>query len=71
MTLESRINFLWSIATNRPKYVVKEKFIIYCNEYDNLEREPKVHEKLKHKEMFEKFAEYMSREVLQDGKLRR
>jgi hypothetical protein len=61
-TLDSRINFLWAIAIKQPKEIVKERFIEYCEEYDNLEPDATVKQKLRHREMFEKFADYMSKD---------
>lgn len=61
-TLESRIDLIFSMSINESKEEVKEKFIKYCEDYDDLEREPTIYEKIRHREMFEKFAGYMIRE---------
>ena len=58
--LDARIDFLWAIATNQGKEAVKKRFIKYCEAYDELEREPTVREKIRHREMFEKYTKYMS-----------
>jgi hypothetical protein len=60
--LESRVDFLFSISIKQDKEIVKKKFIQYCEAYDNLEREPTIRQKVRHREMFEKYAEYMEKE---------
>ena len=59
MTLDERINILWAMATKEPKEKVKEKFIKYCEAYDNIENRT-IRDKIKHRDVFEKYTSYMS-----------
>ena len=60
MTLDKRIDILWSMAIGEPKEKVKEKFVKYCEAYDNIENRT-IRDKIKHRDVFEKYMSYMSR----------
>jgi hypothetical protein len=61
MTLEIRINNLVkAMNDNRKKGIVKYKFRMYLTEYDNLEREPDVGEKIRHRELSLEYFRYMA-----------
>jgi hypothetical protein len=59
--LESRLSLLWAIKTRKPKEVVKERFINYCEEYDELGGRTTVEDKIRHREIFGKYAKYMDK----------
>lgn len=62
MTIDDKINnFKRAIQLNKPKNFVQFKFIQYMREYDKLE-DIDVKIKLQHRELFEKYCEYMRKD---------
>jgi len=59
--LEKLINVKLAIARKKSKCFVYERFQEYMDVYDNLEREPTIAEKIRHREIFEKYIQYISK----------
>ena len=59
MKLESLINVKLAMRKKESKSEVKRKYLEYSRAYDNAEKS--VGDKIRHREMFEKYTEYMRR----------
>lgn len=59
--LEKLINVKLAIARKKPKCFVYERFQEYMDVYDNLEKEPTIADKIRHRKIFEKYIEYINK----------
>ena len=60
MTLDKRIDILWAMAIGESKEKVQEKYTKYQEAYDNIENRT-IRDKIKHRDVFEKYTSYMSK----------
>ena len=60
MTLDKRIDILWAMAIGEPKEKVQEKYTKYQEAYDNIENRT-IRDKIKHRDVFEKYTSYMNK----------
>ena len=58
--LEELINFKLSVARKEAKHIVEKKFKEYCDSYDNMEKEATIGDKIRHREAFFKYINYMA-----------